>query len=109
MLTAVTVGTAALSVSAEVTLATLTSAHSYVLFLEVSASNGDILEARIYTKISAGGAFKQAYNDIIVNDPSDKMIYSVPVPAHAGFQPTLKQTDGTAKSVNWVIYALDQI
>lgn len=108
-LTLVSSGTVALSVSAEITVVeNSVSAHSYVFGVDVSLSIGDRIEINLLTRISSGASYISAYFASYAHTQASPMTYSIPVPAHAGFQVRMKQTDGDARSLNWILLALDQ-
>jgi hypothetical protein len=94
-------------ISTEHTLATITSAGTYVLAVDLAnLANGDVLELRVYTKLTSGDTSQLTYFATYANVQADKNVLSVPVPAPIEFKATLKQTAGTGRAFIWAVYQL---
>lgn len=94
-------------INTEHTLATVTTAGTYVLVVDTNAMvAGDVLELRIKTKVRSGGTSRLAYSVIYAHTQADPQKYSVPVPANIEFVATLKQTAGTGRAFTWAVLSL---
>lgn len=104
-----TSGTQAATVGTEHTLATVTTAGTYVLVVDANPlASGDTLELRIYDKVLGTSTSRVAYKGTFqdAQDADDKVKLSIPVPATHEYKATLKQTAGTGRSFDWEIRAL---
>jgi hypothetical protein len=100
-------GSQTATISTEHTLATVTSAGTYVLVVDlVNLAKGDVLELRIKTKLTSGDTSQLAYDVVYANAQGSLNTYSIPVPSPIEFVATLKQTAGTGRVFIWAVYAL---
>lgn len=95
-------------ISTEHTLATITTAGTFVLGVDLAnLVGGDVLELRIKTKLrTSGGTSRLAYIATFTNPQLELMVYSNPVPSPVEFLATLKQTAGTGRAFDWAVYQL---
>lgn len=103
-------GTSALTVGAEATLLSVTTAGTFTFHVDLNAmAAGDTIECRIYQKILAAGSARVAYYAIFANAcPLDNIIQiSVPISSEltgtTGLQFTIKQTTGTGRIIPWKV------
>lgn len=102
-----TSGTQAATLTTEHTLATITSAGTYLLAVDANAMvNGDVTELRIYIKTLSGSTSRVAYYVSYAHIQGEPVKFSVPVPTTHEFKATLKQQTGTGRSYDWEIIAL---
>lgn len=95
------------TISTEHTLATITSAGTYVLAVDcANMVNGDVLELRVYTKLTASDTSQLTYYAAYKHAQGALNKLSVPVPAPIEFKATLKQTAGTGRAFIWAVYSL---
>lgn len=102
-------GTQLASINTEHTLATLTAARTYVLWVSlVNMLSGDTLELRIKTKMASSSAYETVYKDSWTGAQSvdDIQKVSIPVPSDIATLFTLKQTAGTGRNFAWKIISL---
>lgn len=100
-------GSQAATIGVEHTLATITTAGTYVLVVDANAMvDGDYLELRAKTKAKSGSTSRQAYFARYANTQGDANKYSLPVPVDTEVVFTLKQTAGTGRTFDWNILAL---
>ena len=108
MSVAVATGTQVCSISTEHTLATSTSAGSFVLVLDLAAAqSGDSFTIRVYRKVLNSGTLRLLFKwtvlgEDIASEAEDPIVQSVPF-ASPGTQisVTIEQTAGTGRSVDW--------
>lgn len=102
-------GTQACVISTEHTLATITTAGTYVLSLNLNPlAAGDVIEARAYVKVLTGSTERVLYFDVWADaQPTDDQVkFLVPIPTLFSCKFTLKQTAGTGRSIEWNAIAL---
>lgn len=100
-------GSQTATIGTEHTLATVTTAGTYVLAVDTgNMVDGDTLELRLKTKVRTGGTSRLAYFVTYVNAQDDPNKYSVPVPVITEIVATLKQTVGTGRAFPWSLYSL---
>lgn len=95
------------TVTTEHTLATITSAGTYQLAVELTNMVADDeLELRIYVKGRSASTSRVAFIASYANAPgSDAAVaISPPVGTPHEFKATLKQTAGTSRNFVWAIY-----
>jgi hypothetical protein len=70
---------------------------------------GDTVEIRAYVKvISAAGTFRCIGPDTFTGDQGEnELVYVLSVPSKYGWKLTLKQTVGTARTFDWIIYEVN--
>jgi hypothetical protein len=96
-------------ISTEHTLVTDTTGKTYVAVVDINnLAAGDTLLLRIYTIVRAAGTERLAYvSHSGPIAPTEKILYSVPVPANRSFKLTLTQTAGTGRTYEWAVLSLD--
>jgi hypothetical protein len=100
-------GTQTAVVGTEHTLLDTNDLGVYVLEVDANAmALGDVVELRIYSKVTNGGTTRLAYEATYAHVQGEPNKYSVPVPAMRNFKATLKQTAGVARSFPWTVLAL---
>lgn len=100
-------GTQTATVTTEHTLATIASAGTYQLMVELTNMvNDDELELRIYVKGRSGSTSRVAllasYKHAQGSD--GQVVFSPPIPAPHEFKATLLQAAGTSRNFVWAIY-----
>ena len=98
-------GTQAATISTEHTLATLTGAKVYTLFVDcANMTDGDETEIRVYYTVLTAGAERLMYPPLVVRNAQSSMIkQSLPIPSDISCKFTLKQTAGTGRSYAWKV------
>lgn len=100
-------GSQTATVNTEHSLATLTSAKTFVLLVDTTNMvNGDVLELRIKSKVLTGGAEVLAYYQSFAHLQESKQKVSIPVPSLFSCSFTLKQVAGTGRVFPWVVVSL---
>lgn len=100
------------TVTTEHTLATITTAGTYVLWVDltpsVSGTTPDIFEVRAKVKIRSGEASKQVYRAAYIGAQGAEDVIKVSVPIDCAFELvfTLKQTQGTSRTITWSVHKL---
>jgi len=101
-------GTQLAVISTEPTLATITDAGVYQLFLDAkNMVNGDVLELRAKMKVLTGSTAGQASIGQFSNIQSDPVVFSIPFGIVWSIAFTLKQTAGTGRNFDWSVVQLD--
>jgi hypothetical protein len=97
-------GTQSATVNTEHTLASPTTAGTYVLEVDtVNLVLGDLLELRVYNKID-GTNYRQTWKGTYQHVQTNNNKASPPLAvASAGAKFTLKQTAGTGRSFPWAL------
>jgi len=91
----------------EQTLATVTTAGSYVLHVDLSAlADGDTVVLRLKSRVLSGGTDRLAYEASFSHAQGTPLTYSIPVPTAHQIIATLEQTAGTNRSYDWSLLAL---
>lgn len=91
----------------EQTLATVTTANTYVLVIDANAmANGDVIELRLKTKARSGGTSRLAYFATYANVQGQPNKYSVPVPVNVEIIATIKRVAGTDRAYPWALLSL---
>lgn len=94
-------------IGTEHTLATITTAGSYVLMVDAAAmALGDELELYVKTKVRSVGTTRQAFKASYTHAQSDPVKLSIPVASTNEIVFTLKQTAGTGRAFPWEVVAL---
>ena len=98
-----TTGTQSASTGIDYTLATLTSARTYVLIVDTTnVANGDVLELWILTKVLTGGSLLKAYHAVYSNAQDAVVKVSIPVPSDYSCEFHLKWTGASGpKNFDW--------
>lgn len=103
-------GSQTATVTTEHTLATETTAGTYLLAVDASAMVGgttpDILELRIYGKARSSDTERLLYSAVFVGVQATPLLLSPPVPSPHHCKVTLKQTQGTGRAFPWATYKL---
>lgn len=99
-----TTGSQSASIGTEHTLASPTTAGTYVLEVDTSnLVNGDLVELRVYNKVD-GTNYRQVWKGAYQHIQVDNNKASPPLAlAGAGAKFTLKQTAGTGRSFPWAL------
>jgi hypothetical protein len=100
-------GTQTATVGTEHTLATVNTAGTYQLIVDLdNLANGDVVELRIKVKARSTSTAKVLFVATYSNaqGPDGALAISPPVPAPHQFIATLKQTAGTGRNFEWSIY-----
>ena len=95
------------TISTEHTLATITTAGTYQLLVELTNMvDGDELELRIKVKGRSGSTSRVLFFQTYKHAQGADAIVAIspPVPAPFEFVATLKQTAGTGRNFVWSIY-----
>jgi len=101
-------GSQTATIDTEHTLATITSAGTYVLLVDtVNLALGDKLTLRAKTKVRSVGTTRLAYEAFYAHAQSEPVKVSIPVPSTNEIVFTLEQTDGTGRAFPWEIVQLD--
>lgn len=101
-----TSGSQTATISTEHTLATLATAGTFLLVVDISALvAADVVELRIYGKARSSDTerlvHRGTYGPIA---PATPLVMSVPIMSPHHFKATLKQTAGTGRAFPWAIY-----
>ena len=100
-------GTQTATVTTEHTLATITTAGTFVLLVDTNAMVlGDELILRIKTKVTSGGTTRLAYEGGCGGVQGDPVKISIPVRSFYEVVMTLEQAAGTGRSFPWEIIEL---
>lgn len=101
-------GTQTATLDTEHTLATITSAGTYQLLVDLdNLANDETVELRIYVKERAGSSSKVMFMRTYRHDQGTDGVIAIspPIPAPFEFKATLKQiTPGTGRQFEWSIY-----
>lgn len=100
-------GSQACTLDTEHTLATITTAGTYQLMLDLSnLVIGDILVARLKCKAFSAQGSVILFEQFFSGPPgNEKLALSPPIPAPIELVATIEQTDGTGRTVPWAVYA----
>jgi hypothetical protein len=102
-----TEGSQSATISTEHTLATITSAGTYVFVVDLAnLVNGDVVELRVKTKLTSGDTSQLAFDATYANLQSRLNVYSPPIPSPIEIVATLKQVAGTGRTFIWALYLL---
>lgn len=100
-------GTQACTIGTEHTLATITTSNVFELQLDTSAIVGgatpDILEVREYMKVLGGGTEQLRKVHVIRGAQSQQCFTTVPRMSATSIRYSIKQTQGTGRSIPWGI------
>ena len=102
-------GTQTATIGTEHTLATIVTAKTLVLLVDVvNMVNADELELRVKTKILSGGVTRTAYKASYKHAQSadDLIKISIPIPSDQEAVFTLKQAAGTGRAFPWKVMSL---
>lgn len=89
----------------EQTLATIASAGTYQLLVELNGMGlTDEVEIKLYVKARSGSTSRVVWDQIYKFVQADAVIISPPVPAPFEFKATLKRNAGSVTSIIWSIY-----
>lgn len=92
-------------ISTEHTLATITDAGVYQLYVDTSnMQSGDDLVLRVYGKNTSGDAEVLIYQGLFSDEQETPLLVSPIVISPHYFKVTLEQTGGTGRDFNWSIY-----
>lgn len=95
-------GTQTAVIDTEHTLATETTAGTYILVVDTANMVlGDSVTLRIKTKYASGGTSRLAYIQTYAHAQIDLVKYSIPIPVDTEIVCTLKQTAGTGRDFPW--------
>lgn len=105
-----TSGSQTATITTEHTLATITTAVTLILSVDVAAMLGgttpDILELRIYGKARTGDTERLIKTWGFLGAQVETLFLSVPIASPHYYKATLKQTQGTGRAFPWAIYQL---
>ena len=91
-------GTLTATLTTEHTLATITTAGTYVLNVDISAlQNNEVVWLRLKTKTLGGGTQRLAYEAKFRHIQGQPSVFSVPVPTLIEIVATLRQDNGTGR------------
>lgn len=97
-------GTQAATPTTEHTLATITDAGTYVLYVDTNAmALGDELELRAKLKVTSGGTTREFMVAVYSQEQGQPIKASIPVASINECVFTLNQTVGTGRSFPWEI------
>jgi hypothetical protein len=101
-------GTQTATLGVEHTLATVTTAGTYVLNVDAAALvNAETLTLKLKTKTLSGGTQRIAYECKFRHILGLPSIFSVPVPTLIEIVATLQQDGGTGRSFPWNLIRID--
>lgn len=103
-------GTQTATIDTEHTLATVTTAGSYELLVDLTnLAADDVVLLRAYVKVLTGGSYRlvdrAAFGGPVT--PTNKVARYYPIGVVYGVQYTLEQTDGTGRNFDWAVVRLD--
>lgn len=105
-----TSGSQTATITTEHTLATITTAGTFVLAVDLNAMVGgttpDILELRIYGKARSGDTERLIRCWPFLGVQVEILWQSIPIMSPHHYKATLKQTQGTGRAFPWAIYAV---
>jgi hypothetical protein len=101
-------GTQTATLTTEHTLATVTTAGTYVLRVDANALvAGETLTLRINTEALSGGTRRIEHEAVFAGPLAEPMIVSIPVAIAHGVAFTLRQDGGTGRAYPWSVLRLD--
>ena len=104
MPSAKTQGTQTTTVPTEHTLATITDAGNYLLYVDLNAmAKGDEVEIRAKIKVLTGGTTRQVFIGHYVGAQTNLVAASIPVSVAFEVIFTLNQTAGSSRSIPWEV------
>lgn len=105
-----TSGSQTATVGTEHTLATISTAKTLILAVDVAAMLGgttpDILELRLYGKARTGDTERLLKCYPFLGVQVEALFLSIPIPSPHHYKCTLKQTQGTGRAFPWAVYEL---
>ena len=100
-------GTQTAVISTEHTLNTVSTAGTFVLYVDTNAMIlGDELELRVKTKVTSGGTTREFLIATYAHPQGQPIKASIPVASINEAVFTLKQTAGTGRAFDWEIVEL---
>lgn len=97
-------GTQTATVNTEHTLATITSAKTLQLYVDLAnLAAGDVVELRVYLKVLSGGTSKEAQYAVYGGVQAQPIVWSIPVMSDIEASFSLKQVAGTGRSFPWKV------
>ena len=97
-------GTQTATVGTEHTLATLTTAKTFQLYVDLAnLASGDVVELRVYLKVLSGGTSREAQYAVYSGVQGQPIVWSIPVMSDIEVKFTLYQTAGTGRSFPWKV------
>lgn len=100
-------GSQTATIDTEHTLATITAAGTYVLYVDLNALvNGDTVILKAKTKVRSVGTTRLLHEVVYANVQSEKIAMSLAIPSINEIVFTLEQTDGTGRAFPWEIVEL---
>ena len=107
MATSIAEGSQTATIGVEHTLATVNTAGSYVLDVDLSnLAGGDKLILRVKKKIRSTGTTRTVYEASYIYAQSIPNVSSIPVASIHEYVVTLEQTAGTGRAFNWEVVGL---
>jgi len=101
-------GTQTATLGTEHTLATITTAGTYVLNVDAAALvNGETLQLKAKVKTLSGGTSRLAYHGVFKHALALPSLFSIPVPALIEVVFTLQQDGGTGRAFPWNAIRID--
>ena len=102
MATLETSGSQTAVIGTEHTLATLTTAKTFVVTVDtINMAAGDTVELRVYSTVLVAGTSRVVYYGAYQHAQGSPIKVSVPVVSHTEWHATLKQTAGTGRVFPW--------
>ena len=100
-------GSQTATISTEHTLATVTTAGTFVLHVDlVNMANDDELELRVKLKVRSTGTTREYQLARFMHAQAQEVVASIPVASPQECVFTLKQVAGTGRSYNWEVVKL---
>ena len=97
-------GSQAATLDTEHTLATITDAGVYQLWVDAAElSEGEALTLRVYAKVLSGGTERLADELSVRNGLGVPILYSVPYVAVHHIRFTLQQSGGVGRTFDWAV------
>ncbi|MGH2359054.1 MAG: hypothetical protein ACRDGM_00705 [bacterium] len=101
-------GTQTATLGVEHTLATITTAGTYVLNVDAAnLVNAETLTLRLKSKTLSGGTLRLTYENKFRHIQGQPSIFSVPVPTLIEVVATLQQDGGTGRAFPWNLIRID--
>jgi hypothetical protein len=102
------VGSQTCVIGTEQILANGTASGTYVLNLEtINLADGDVLEVRGYDKPGGSATTRQLFYYSLANGQGNPAHFSPTIVTEGFVQFTVKQTAGTARTLNWSVLNLN--
>ena len=107
MATSQSEGSQTATLDTEHTLATVTTAGTYVLSVDLSnLALGDKVTLRAKAKVRSTGTTRTVFTGTYAHVQENPVAMSIPIPAVSECVFTLEQTDGTGRAFPWEVISL---